>query len=175
LLESFGEDLNREGLKHTPERVANFYKNVLSGNNVDPLKINHTCYTVKNCNGIILIKNISFYSICEHHLLPFFGFVDIAYVPNKNKVIGISKIVRFIEIFANRLQLQERFAKEIVDAMMQYIKPLGAMVIVNAEHLCMTMVNTKKSYTTKVVTSFSRGVFLKNKKICSEALLLLKI
>ncbi|MDR3071657.1 MAG: GTP cyclohydrolase I FolE [Endomicrobium sp.] len=173
LLESFGEDLNREGIKRTPERVAEFYKEMLSGNSVDPLKFIHTQYATENPEEIILVKDIFFYSLCEHHLLPFFGKVHVAYIPQRNKIVGISKLVRLVGIFASRLQLQERFTKQIADTMMQSLKSQGAMVVVEAEHLCMTMRGVKKPGS-KMITSTMRGIFLKDIRTRSEAMLLLK-
>ncbi|MDR1784447.1 MAG: GTP cyclohydrolase I FolE [Endomicrobium sp.] len=174
LLESFGEDLKREGLKRTPERVADFYKEVLSGNEIDPSKLITVHYAAENHEEIVLVKDIPFYSICEHHLLPFFGRANVAYIPKKDRIIGVSKIIKLIEIFASRLQLQERFIKEVADTVMQCIKPHGVMVVVEAEHLCMTMRGVKKPGS-KVITSAVRGVFLKDVRTRSEAMSLLRV
>ncbi|MDR0956444.1 MAG: GTP cyclohydrolase I FolE [Endomicrobium sp.] len=173
LLEAFGEDLNREGLRHTPERVAEFYKETLSGNSVKSLKFINTYHTTEEHEGIVLIKDVSFYSLCEHHLLPFFGKIHIAYKTQNDKVIGVSKLVRIVEVFANRLQLQERFTKQIANVVMRSINPCGAMVIVEAEHLCMTMRGVKK-FGSKIITSAVRGVFLKDAKIRAETMMLLR-
>ncbi|GMO67830.1 MAG: GTP cyclohydrolase I FolE [Endomicrobiia bacterium] len=174
LLESFGEDLEREGIKHTPERVADFYKELLSGNEMDPSKFIPAPYSTENHEEIILVKDIPFYSICEHHLLPFFGRANVAYIPKKDRIIGVSKIIKLIEVFASRLQLQERLIKEIADIVMQCVKPHGVMVVVEAEHLCMTMRGVKKPGS-KVVTSAMRGIFLKDLRTRSEAMSLLKV
>lgn len=174
LLESFGEDLKREGLIRTPERVADFYKKVLSGNDVDPLKLIPVYYATENHEEIVLVKDIPFYSICEHHLLPFFGLANVAYIPKKDRIIGVSKIVKLVEVFASRLQLQERFIKEVADTVMQCVKPHGVMVVVEAEHLCMTMRGVKKPGS-KVITSAMRGIFLKDVRTRSEAIALLKV
>ena len=174
LLESFGEDLKREGLKHTPERVADFYKEVLSGNEIDPSKFIPTHYSTENHEEIILVKDITFYSICEHHLLPFFGRMNVAYIPKKDKIIGVSKIIKLVEVFTNRLQLQERLIKDIADTLMQCVKPHGVMIVIEAEHLCMTMRGVKKPGS-KIVTSAIRGIFLKDVRTRSEAMSLLKM
>jgi GTP cyclohydrolase I len=173
LLESFGEDLSREGINRTPERVSEFYKEALSGNAVDPLKLVSAHYTTEYREEIILVKDISFYSLCEHHLLPFFGKAHIAYSPRKDKVIGVSKLVRLFEVFANRLQLQERLTKQIVDAIMRLVEPHGVMVVIEAEHLCMTMRGVKKPGS-KMITSAMRGTFLKDVRTRAEVMSLLK-
>jgi GTP cyclohydrolase I len=173
LLESFGEDLNREGIKRTPERVAGFYKEVLSGNKIDPLKFVPVYYATEDHEEIALVKNITFYSLCEHHLLPFFGITHIAYIPKKDRIIGVSKLIKLVEIFANRLQLQERFTKQLADTIMKFVKPHGVIVVVEAEHLCMTMRGVKKPGS-KMVTSAMRGIFLKDVRRRSEAMSLLR-
>jgi len=174
LLESFGEDLNREGLKRTPERVADFYKEALSGNEIDPLKLISAHYVAENHEEIVLVKNVPFYSICEHHLLPFFGQANVAYIPRKDRIVGVSKIIKLIGVFASRLQLQERLIKQIADTVMQSVKPRGVMVVVEAEHLCVTMRGVKKPGS-KIITSAMRGIFLKDVRTRSEAMSLLKI
>ncbi|MDR1721265.1 MAG: GTP cyclohydrolase I FolE [Endomicrobium sp.] len=174
LLESFGEDLNREGIRHTPERVADFYKEALSGNEIDPLKLISVHYAIENHEEIVLVKNIPFYSICEHHLLPFFGQANVAYIPEKDRIVGVSKIIKLVEVFASRLQLQERLIKQIADTVMQSVKPRGVMVVVEAEHLCVTMRGVKKPGS-KIVASAMRGIFLKDVRTRSEAIALLKI
>jgi GTP cyclohydrolase I len=172
LLESFGEDLNREGIRRTPERVAEFYKEALSGNEVDPLGLVPVHYATEEHEEIILVKDIPFYSLCEHHLLPFFGKACVAYMPRKDKIVGVSKLVRLLEVFANRLQLQERLTKQVADTIMKSIDPHGVMVVIEAEHLCMTMRGVKKPGT-KMLTSAMRGIFLKDVRTRSEAMSLL--
>jgi GTP cyclohydrolase I len=172
LLESFGEDLNREGIKRTPERVAEFYKDALSGNNINPSDLVSVSYSSEEHEEIVFIKDISFYSLCEHHLLPFFGKAHIVYIPKKDKLIGVSKLVRLIEIFATRLQLQERFTKQIADSVMDLLKPYGVMVIIEAEHLCITMRGVKKAGSL-VITQSMRGKFLKDENIRKEVMSLL--
>ena len=113
------------------------------------------------------------YSMCEHHLLPFYGKVHIAYMPKKDRIVGVSKLIRVVEVFSHRLQLQERLSKQIVDTIMQTAKPTGAMVVIEAEHLCMTMRGVKKPGS-KMVTSAIRGIFLKDARTRAEALSLLR-
>ena len=172
LLESFGEDLEREGLRRTPERVAEFYKEVLSGNEVDPSGLVPVHYAAEEHEEIILVKDIPFYSLCEHHLLPFFGKACVAYMPQKDKIVGVSKLVRLVEVLANRLQLLERLTKQVADTIMKSIEPHGVMVVIEAEHLCMTMRGVKKPGA-KMLTSAMRGIFLKDVRTRSEAMSLL--
>ena len=172
LLESFGEDLKREGIRRTPERVAEFYKEALSGNAADPLKLVSARYATEDHEEIVLVKDIPFYSLCEHHLLPFFGKAHIAYIPKKDRIIGVSKLIRLVEVFANRLQLQERLTKQVADTVMKSVCPHGVMVVLEAEHLCMTMRGVKKPGSA-MVTSAMRGIFLKDFRTRSEAMALL--
>jgi GTP cyclohydrolase I len=174
LLESFGEDLEREGLSRTPERVAEFYKEALLGNEVDPLGlvISPIHYTAEAHEELILVKDIQFYSLCEHHLLPFFGKACVAYMPQKDKIVGVSKLVRLVEVFANRLQLQESLTKQIADTIMKSIEPHGVIVVIEAEHLCTTMRGVKK-HGAKMLTSAMMGIFLKDARARSEVMSLL--
>ena len=165
--------MNREGIRRTPERVAEFYKEALSGNGIDPLKEVSVHYTTENHEEIVLVKDIDFHSLCEHHLLPFFGKAHIAYIPKKDKIIGISKLIRLTEVFANRLQVQERLTKQIADTIMKAVDPHGVMVVLEAEHLCMTMRGVKKPGS-KMITSAMRGIFLKDVRTRAEALSLLR-
>ncbi|MDR3330914.1 MAG: GTP cyclohydrolase I FolE [Endomicrobium sp.] len=174
LLESFGEDTNRGDIRYTPERVADFYEKALLGNMADPFKLIKVHYIIESHEEIILLKDIFFYSLCEHHLLPFFGNVHLAYIPQKNKIIGVSKLVSLVEVFSNRLQLQEKLTKQIADTIMQsFLEPCGVMVVIEAEHLCMTMRGVKKPGS-KMITSVMRGVFLKDVRTRAEAMSLLK-
>lgn len=172
LLESFGEDLSRDGIKRTPERVAEFYKEVLCGTNIDPLEVAPILYSSEYHEEIVLIKDVSFHSLCEHHLVPFFGKVHVAYIPKKDKIIGVSKLIRLIEIFSKRLQLQERFTKQISDTFMELLKPHGVMIIVEAEHLCVSMHGIKKTGSL-VITQSVRGKFSEDEKVKKEAMSLL--
>ncbi|MBQ4530414.1 MAG: GTP cyclohydrolase I FolE [Lachnospiraceae bacterium] len=165
LLEGIGEDVNREGLKDTPERIARMYEEIYGGLTEDPKVHLEKTFSVEN-NEMVIEKDITFYSTCEHHLMPFYGKAHIAYIPN-GKVVGLSKLARTVEVFAKRPQIQEKMTGQIADALMEYLQPQGAMVVVEAEHMCMTMRGVKKPGS-KTVTIASRGVFdtdeaLKNK------------
>lgn len=156
LLEGIGEDTDREGLRDTPERVARMYEEIFSGMEEDAGEHLSRTFTAEN-NEMILEKDIVFYSTCEHHLMPFYGKAHIAYIPD-GKVVGISKLARTVEVFARRLQIQEKLTAQIADAVMECLSPRGVMVLVEAEHMCMTMRGVKKpgSHT---VTMVSRGIF----------------
>ena len=157
ILEGIGEDLSREGLRETPERIARMYEEIFSGMEEDVSVHLQKRFQVED-NHMILEKDISFYSMCEHHLLPFFGKVHIAYVPD-GEVLGLSKLARCVEIFAKRPQLQERMTIQIADAIMNELKPKGIMVMVEAsEHMCMTMRGVKKPGS-KTITFAARGCF----------------
>ncbi len=173
LLEGFGQDTSREGIKRTPERVSEFYEEFLSGYKEDIDQLIPVHYQTEDYEEIVIVKDISFYSMCEHHLLPFFGKIHIAYLPKKDRIVGVSKLVRVVDAFTHRLQLQERLAKQIADTIMKAAKPNGAMVVIEAEHLCMTMRGVKKSGS-KMITSAMRGIFLKDARTREEALYLLK-
>ncbi len=173
ILIAVGEDPNREGLKKTPARVAEMYEEVLCGISMTPENELASCYADEEYEEMVVIKDIDFYSICEHHLLPFFGKIHIVYVPKKNKLLGISKMVRLAEVVSHRLQLQERMTKQIADAIMKKISPYGAMVVIEAEHLCLTMRGVKKPGT-KIVTSAIRGIFSNDSKSRMEAMELIK-
>ena len=161
ILEGVGEDLNREGLVETPDRVARMYEELLAGLTMDGSEHLQKTFSVEN-NEMVLEKDITFYSLCEHHLLPFYGKVHIAYVPD-GKVAGLSKLARTVEIFARRLQLQEQMTGQIADALMAYLKPKGVMVMVEAEHMCMTMRGIKKPGS-KTVTVVKREIFQEEKE-----------
>ncbi len=172
ILEGTGEDINREGLIGTPERVADMYEEIFSGIGVDPANELGPMFD-ENHDEIILVKDISFYSICEHHLVPFVGKAHIAYAPNKSgKVIGLSKLTRVLEVVAKRPQIQERMTSIIADTIMEKLKPRGVMVIIDAEHLCMSMRGVKKP-NTLTVTSAVRGLFRNNPASRSEVLSLI--
>ena len=156
LLEGMGEDVNREGLKETPARVARMYEELLSGMGASAKE--HLSKTFEASDSqIVLERDITFYSICEHHLMPFFGRIRIAYIPD-GQVVGISKLARTVEVYAARLQIQERLTAEIADAIMENLRPKGVMVLVSAEHMCMTMRGVKKPGS-QTVTAASRGLF----------------
>ncbi len=156
LLEAIGEEPEREGLKETPERVARMYGEILGG--MDASAAQHLEKTFQAAdNEMVIEKDITFYSMCEHHLMPFYGKVHIAYIPN-GKVVGISKLARTVEVFAARLQIQERMTAQIADAIMESLKPAGVIVMARAEHMCMTMRGVKKPGS-QTVTLASRGAF----------------
>lgn len=172
ILIAIGEDPDREGLKDTPERVSEFYQDAFSGYSKTPEEILTIYFEQEQHDELVLVKDIPFYSMCEHHLLPFFGKVHIAYIPHRERLLGISKLARLIDMFCRRLQLQERLTKHIADSIMKFAKPLGVMVIVEAEHLCLSMRGVKKPNTV-ITTSAVRGIFLKDAKTRSETLALI--
>ena len=155
MLEGMGEDPKREGLVRTPERIAEYYEEVLSGMSEDPA-VELRKYTTKNKDEMIILKDISFYSLCEHHLLPFFGKVHIAYIPQTDMMVGFSNMVKVVEILSRRLQVQERLTSQIADSMIEATQPKGVLIVVEAEHLCLTMRGLKKPGS-KIVTSAIRG------------------
>lgn len=156
ILEGIGEDTNREGLVETPDRIARMYEEIFSGMQEDVSSHLKKTFTADNTD-MVIEKDISFYSMCEHHLVPFYGKAHIAYIPD-GKVVGLSKLARTVEVFAKRPQLQERMTTQIADAIMEHLHAKGVMVIIEAEHMCMTMRGVKKpgSHT---VTLASRGIF----------------
>ena len=173
MLDAFGEDTKREGIKRTPERVAEFYEEFFDGYNEDIDNIISVHYQTEEYEEIVIVKDIQLYSMCEHHLLPFSGKVHIAKKKKKGRIVGVSKLVRVVEAFAHRLQLQERLSEQIADTIMKTVQPKGAMVVIEAEHLCMTMRGVRKPGA-KMITSAMRGIFLKDARTRSEALSLLK-
>ncbi len=156
LLEGMGEDPQREGLIETPDRIARMYAELAAGYTEDPAEHLGVRFHVEE-GGIVLEKDIRFYSMCEHHLLPFYGTAAVAYIPD-GEVVGLSKIARTVEVYARRLQLQERMTAQIADAFMDNLRPKGVMVYVEAEHMCMTMRGIKKPGS-KTATYAARGVF----------------
>lgn len=155
-LEGIGENPNREGLLETPDRVARMCQELYGGLDTDASEHLSKQFMVEN-NEIVLVKDITFYSTCEHHLLPFYGKAHIAYIPN-GKVVGLSKLARTVEVYARRPQIQEQLTVQIADALQQNIHPQGIMVMVEAEHMCMTMRGIKKPGS-KTVTYALRGCF----------------
>lgn len=156
ILEGIGEDTGREGLLDTPSRVACFYKEFFSGLKKNP-KEEIRVFSTQNHDEMIVLRDISFVSMCEHHLLPFFGKVHIVYVPDNNKICGFSSLARVVDSMAKRPQLQERMTTEIADFIIDAIKPKGVMVVMEAEHMCMTIRGVKKPGTT-ITTSAIRGI-----------------
>lgn len=160
LLQAFGEDACREGLERTPERVARMYDELLAGYRVDPFKlINEALFDV-DYEDMVIVRDIEFYSLCEHHLLPFIGRVHVAYLPN-GKVIGLSKIPRVVDLFARRLQVQERMTRQIADFLEAAIHPHGVAVVVEGLHLCSKIRGVKKA-NARMVTSAMCGSFKEN-------------
>jgi len=168
IIDAIGDDAKREGLRETPARVADMYEEIFDGINKNPNKIIKV-FKSEEHDEMILLKDIPFYSVCEHHLMPFLGKAHIAYIPSNNKLLGLSKLARIVELFAKRLQLQERLTSQIADFILECIEPLGVFVIIEAEHLCMTMRGVKKPGS-KMVTSAVRGAFRKNESTRKEAL-----
>lgn len=174
ILEGIGEDPEREGLKDTPERVARMYAELFAGVGKQPhLEIKPTTFE-EDHDEMIIIKDIPFYSMCEHHLIPFFGQAHLAYIPGENgRVIGLSKLARMVDIASRKPSLQERLTTEIAESLVELLEPKGVMVIIEAEHLCMSMRGVKKpGHLT--VTSAVRGVFRTSQKTREEALSLIK-
>ena len=172
ILEAVGEDPERKDLLETPERVADMYEEILSGLQLDPEKELEVVLEQKH-EEIVLLRDIPLFSICEHHILPFFGKAHVAYIPKGGRVTGLSKIARVVEILSKRLQVQERLTTQIADILMKRLKPLGVMVVIEAEHLCISMRGVKKPGIT-TVTSAVRGIFKENEKTRSETLSLIK-
>lgn len=171
ILTAIGEDLDRDGLRDTPRRIASMYEEIFAGINRDPLKELKT-YKAKNEDEMIIIKNIPFYSVCEHHLLPFFGKAHVVYIPKNNRITGFSSMVRVIDVMAKRPLVQERLTHEIADFFMKHLKPMGVLVVIEAEHLCLSMIGVKKPGTL-TVTSAIRGV-MKSAATRAEAFSLIK-
>lgn len=156
LLQGIGEDVDREGLKETPDRIARMYEEIYGGMEEDAAEHLSKVFSVHH-NEMVLEKDIVFYSTCEHHLMPFYGKAHVAYIPD-GKVVGLSKIARTVETYAKRLQIQEQMTGQIADAIMEHLAPQGVMVMLEAEHMCMTMRGIKKPGS-KTVTVAARGAF----------------
>lgn len=165
ILEAIGEDPSRPGLRDTPKRIADMYEEIFSGYN----EIDEAVYFEEHAD-IVLCKNIKFYSMCEHHILPFYGTVDIAYIPNK-KIAGVSKIIRIVQKYSKRLQIQERLTNQIADEICKEYNPKGVIVITRAKHMCMIIRGVKNPATMISVTY--RGVFNTDKELLNRVLLLL--
>lgn len=158
IIEAIGDDPRRQGLSGTPQRIAEMYAELFSGMDKDPRE-ELTVGFEEGHREMVVLKDIPFYSMCEHHLLPFFGVAHVGYIPNMNgRVVGASKIARVVEVIAHRPQLQERMTTQIAEAMLDALKPEGVAVVIQAEHLCMTMRGIKKPGS-NIVTSANRGLF----------------
>lgn len=173
ILEGIGEQPEREGLRLTPRRVANMYEEIFSGLNRDPTDVLQAQFSEEH-EEMIIVKDIPLYSVCEHHLMPFIGKAHVAYLPGESgQITGISKLARVVDVLSKRLQVQERLTTEIADTIMQGLDALGVLVVIEAEHLCMSMRGVKKPGTV-TVTSAVRGVFYKSPASRAEAMALIK-
>jgi len=159
ILEGIGEQPDREGLLQTPNRVARMFREIFAGIGVEPAE-KISLYTSPNHDEMILVKDVPFYSMCEHHLLPFMGHVSIGYIPGNNQVTGFSSLVRLVESIAARPQIQERMTTELADALVNRLKPLGVIVVIKARHLCISMQGVKRE-ATETITSAQRGYLRK--------------
>lgn len=172
ILEGVGEDPGREGLVKTPERVAKMYEEVFAGLTEDPAQHFETTFD-EHHEEMVLVRDIPFYSMCEHHLVPFFGVAHVAYIPaSDGRICGLSKLARLVDAFAKRPQVQERLTSQIADTLIEQLHPQGVIVVLEAEHMCMSMRGVKKPGTT-TTTSAVRGAFEKSQATRAEALSLI--
>lgn len=172
ILIAVGEDPDREGLLETPKRVANMYEEIFAGLTEDP-KQHIKLFNEQSNDEMVIVKDIPFYSMCEHHLLPFFGKAHIGYIPSDNKIIGLSKLARIVDNFAKKPQVQERLTSDIADFLNNNLQPKGVAVIMEAEHMCMTMRGARAAGS-KTQTSALRGIMRTDAKTRAEVLSLLK-
>lgn len=172
ILEAIGEDPDREGLKETPNRVAEMCTEIFAGLSKDP-KDEIKIFSEDGHEEIVMVKDIPLYSVCEHHLLPFVGVTHVVYIPSKGRIVGLSKLARVVDVVAKRPQLQERLTSEIADVIMDTVKPLGVAVVIEAEHLCMTMRGVRKPGS-KTVTSALRGIIRTQAKTRAEVMSLIR-
>ena len=173
ILEEIGEDPNREGLLKTPERVAKAMQYLTHGYNTDPSEILKSAMFAEDYNQMVLVKDIELYSLCEHHMLPFFGKAHIAYIPN-GYIVGLSKIPRVVDAFSRRLQVQERLTNEIRDCIEETLKPKGVAVVIEAKHLCMQMRGVQKQNSATTTSAFS-GAFMESEKTRAEFMNLISV
>jgi GTP cyclohydrolase I len=171
ILEAIGEDAEREGLQRTPQRVAAMFGELFSGTHEDPSRHLKTFFT-ERYDEIVILRDIPFHSMCEHHLMPFIGTANIAYLPD-GKVVGVSKLARLVEGLSHRMQVQERLTTQVADLLMEHIKPKGVAVVLKAQHTCMTIRGVRKPGST-MITSALRGIFKTNLASRTEVLSLLK-
>ena len=172
VLDSIGEDKNREGLIKTPERVAKAMKHLTQGYDQDATQILESAIFNENYQEMVIVKDIEMYSLCEHHMLPFFGKAHVAYIPN-GKIVGLSKIPRVVDVFSRRLQVQERLTREIRDSIQNTLQPLGVAVVIVALHLCMQMRGVAKQNSTTTTSAFT-GIFLSDQRTREEFINLIK-
>jgi GTP cyclohydrolase I len=161
IIENLGEDVTREGLEKTPERVAKAMQYLTHGYGLDPLQILKSALFTEDHQQMIVVKDIEVYSMCEHHMLPFFGKAHVAYIPN-GKIVGLSKIPRIVDAFARRMQVQERLTDQIKDSIQAALEPLGVAVVIEAQHMCMQMRGIQKQNSVTTTSSFT-GAFEKDK------------
>ena len=172
ILEGIGEDIARPGIAETPRRVAVMYEEICAGLHNDPREFLHVLPSETH-DEMVIVKDIPLYSICEHHLLPFFGVAHIAYIPKDGRIVGLSKLARVADLMARKPQIQERLATEIADLLDEMLRPTGVMVVIEAEHMCIEMRGIKKPGA-KAVTSALRGGFLKDQRTRAEAMSLIR-
>lgn len=172
LLQLVGENPDREGLQKTPLRVAKMYRQLLTGYDQDPSQILNDAIFNIDYDEMVIVKDIEFHSLCEHHLVPFFGHAYVAYIPN-GKVVGLSKIPRLVDMFAKRLQVQERLTQQIADILEEMLTPKGVAVAINAQHLCLSMRGVQKKQAS-MITSAMRGLFRSDARTRSEFLSLIQ-
>lgn len=172
MLEAIGEDPGRPGLQGTPDRVARMYQDIFGGDRQDVAEILGKAHELDH-DEMVLVKDIHFYSMCEHHMLPFFGVCHIAYLPDNRRIVGISKLARIVDVFSRKLQIQEHFTTEIADAIMTHVRPKGVGVVVKARHLCMEMRGVRKPGAS-TVTSVVRGIFRSDIRTREEFLKLIE-
>ena len=172
ILTELGESPDREGLIKTPERVSKSMAFLTSGYKENPSKILKAAMFAENYSQMVLVKDIELYSLCEHHMLPFFGKAHIAYIPNGH-IVGLSKIPRIVDVFSRRLQVQERLTDEIKDCLQDTLNPKGVAVVIEAQHLCMQMRGVQKQHSSTTTSAFS-GMFLKDEKTRAEFMNLIK-
>jgi GTP cyclohydrolase I len=166
IIQLIGENPEREGLIETPKRIAKMYREIFSGLDQDPAEVLGKTFPAEGANDIVIVQDIPFHSVCEHHFVPFFGKVHIGYIPN-GRIVGLSKFARLVEILARRPQVQERITNQVVDTLEQVIQPVGVIAVVEAEHMCMSMRGVKKPGS-KTRTIARRGIFEKDNGVQEE-------
>lgn len=169
ILYAIGENPDREGIVDTPKRIARMFEEIFSGIDEDPAKHLEVYFQEEKYEELVLVKDIPFYSVCEHHLVPFFGKAHVAYLPKNGRLTGLSKLARVVETVAKRPQLQERITATVADTIMNKLQPYGVIVVIEAEHMCMTMRGVKKPGS-KTVTSAVRGTFKTDSKSRAEVM-----
>jgi GTP cyclohydrolase I len=171
IIQHIGDDITREGLVDTPKRVAQAFQTMFGGYHKDHKKILKTTFDKEIYDDMITLTNIDFYSTCEHHMLPFYGKAHISYIPDRNKIVGVSKLARLVDCFARRLQIQERLTHQIADAIEEGLAPKGVGVIISAQHFCMTARGVQKQ-NVRMITNTMRGRFLDDPSTREEFLLI---